>query len=371
MSKVTVYDQQHVRHPYRDATAVTKDGTLHITKGDDHLSQWPDGSWHHFDVEADDEPTTTFTMPRSVIAFTVKGVSTELIDLLTGGNGTLASGGIVKSEAFDRDNGPETFVPLRPRHSHRAVIEYSAPPRMEVIAVGPEQFVRDALDDWLVANPVLPYDDTCPDSGGVPQVLAVVTDDPLAEEKPEQVRRGEQCPSTRNAIRCVFEADHDGPHASPSQRVTWFTVDADNATEPGDDFGPPVLTDVTVTEDTHGISYTGTPWPQVGDVVQSTLASGIIGTVESVEAEGVFVRWNGTSSAQQVRRAFIRPAAATDPLAPGARVVHRMHADLHGVVTDLTVPGDSGGWVSVQWDGQPESITVSRGNLLIESKRPE
>lgn len=57
--------------------------------------------------------------------------------------------------------------------THRAVIEFGVPPRMDVVASGGREFCTEALRKWLREHPLTPYSDDDLNSGGMAYVLVV------------------------------------------------------------------------------------------------------------------------------------------------------------------------------------------------------
>lgn len=161
MSRVTVTTDRTTEHTYSDAGAVVDEfERLTVTKSDGSTAVYPRDSWHHYVADAEPDPIRPLVLGYQATV-EVRDVPPEVMDILL---------------------GVQTDPP--PRLTHRGCIEYSAPPRLDVIAVGPYDFVRQAMTDWLADHPMTPYDDTCPDSGGVPRILAVVgaeTDGSIAD----------------------------------------------------------------------------------------------------------------------------------------------------------------------------------------------
>lgn len=61
-------------------------------------------------------------------------------------------------------------------NTHRAVIESSVPPMLELIASGPEAFCRGALGDWIAKHPLGEFEE-----GRVLQVAPLTEEEAQAE----------------------------------------------------------------------------------------------------------------------------------------------------------------------------------------------
>lgn len=103
-------------------------------------------------------------------------------------------------------------------NTHRAVLEYAVPPRIEKIAAGPREFCAEALTRYLSNRPnaVRPYADEDLDSGAQPLLLAV---------------DGSQYPSSFEAISHAYDND-PVYHAHVRLLIEWFRGNGYSLTNP-------------------------------------------------------------------------------------------------------------------------------------------